>query len=66
MKRINKYLYLYVLQGYYVSGYGWEDLTQSESYKEIKSDYLSYRENEDYSHRIINRRELNPEYKGEM
>lgn len=54
--RKNKYIYLYVLQGYYN---GWEDLTASESYKEIKTDLRAYRENEHGNYRIIQRRELN-------
>ena len=41
----NKYRYLYVLQGHY--GYGWEDLTASEDYKEIKQNLKDYRENVD-------------------
>lgn len=54
----NKYIYLYVLQGYY-TGYGWEDLTASEDYKEIRTDLKAYRENEHGQYRIIQRRELN-------
>ena len=57
MKKQNKYRYLVVLQGNY--GYGWEDLTASEDYKEIKQDLKDYRENEGGKYRIINRRELN-------
>lgn len=52
----NKYKYIYVLQGFY---YGWEDLTESENYKEIKNDYKDYKENERVPHRIIQRRVLN-------
>ena len=65
MKRINKYLYLFVVQGDY--GYGWEDLTASESYKSAIADLRAYRKNDSYAtgHRIIKRRELNPEYHGE-
>lgn len=51
--RKNKYTYLYVLQGYYN---GWEDLTASENYKEIKTDLKAYRENERGLYRIIQRR----------
>ena len=58
----NKYLYLFVVQGNYGYGYGWEDLCQSESWKEAKSDLRSYRENEtQYPHRLIKRREPNPD-----
>jgi len=54
MKR--KYNYLYVIQGYYTGSY--EDLTQSESYKEAKIDLKAYRDNEKGSFRMIKRREL--------
>lgn len=54
---MNKYLYLNVLQGDY--GYGWEDLTCSESFKEVYEDKKAYKENEGGSYRIITRRELN-------
>jgi len=57
-KHINKYLYLWVIQGDY--GEGWEDLCQSVSYRESRIDLKAYRENEiEYSHRMIYRRELN-------
>lgn len=57
MKKTNKYIYLYVLQGFY--GYGWDDLTASENYSEIREDLKAYRENEHGKYRIIQRRELN-------
>lgn len=57
MKKQNKYTYLNVLQGYY--SYGWEDLTASESYSEVKQDLKYYRMNEGGKYRIIQRRELN-------
>lgn len=52
----NKYTYLFVLQGYYN---GWEDLTASEDWREIRNDRKDYRENEGGLYRIIKRRELN-------
>ena len=55
--RKNKYIYLYVVQGFYQFGY--EDLSQSESYKESKNDLKAYRENERGIFRMIKRRELN-------
>ena len=62
--KINKYLYLFVVQGYYDNLYGWEDLTQSESYKEARADLKDYNYNEmQYTHKMIQRRELNPNYK---
>jgi hypothetical protein len=65
MKKINKYIYLFVVQGNYGS-YGWEDLTQFENYKEAREDLKSYRQNETgIPHRMIKRRELNPDYNGD-
>lgn len=56
--KTKKYCYLFVLQGN--CGYGWEDLTQSESYREIRADLRAYRENApEISYRVINRRERN-------
>lgn len=54
----NKYVYLNVLQGNY--GFGYEDLTASESYAEVKKDLKAYRQNDPRSYRIIKRREVNP------
>lgn len=53
---MNKHVYLYVLQGKYN---GWEDLTASENYKEVRDDLRAYRENEGGQYRIINRRHPN-------
>ena len=59
MKR-NKYIYLYVIQGYYNSYYGWEDLTESEDKKCAIDDLKAYNKNElNYPHRLIQRREKN-------
>ena len=62
---MNKYCYLYVLQGDYGYGDGWEDLTAEESWMEIKERRKEYRDNDVYVHRlrVIHRREPNPEYK---
>lgn len=57
MTRQNKYQYLYVVQGHY--GHGWEDLTASESLKEIKADARAYRQNDTAPIRTIKRRVLN-------
>lgn len=62
-KKANKYLYLYVVQGRYGDTYGFEDLCESEDYKEAVADLRAYRINEiGYPHRLVHRRELNPEY----
>lgn len=64
-QKVNKYLYLHVIQGIY-GPYGWEDVDQSESYREARINFRLYRENEpDYPHRMIQRRELNPAWEGE-
>lgn len=56
---MNKYTYLHVIQGYY-PGSGWEDLTQSEDYKEMREDLKAYRDNApETTYRLIKRRELN-------
>lgn len=58
MSKRNKFTYLHVIQGNY--GYGWEDVDQDESFKLARENFKLYRENEpQYSHRMINRRELN-------
>jgi hypothetical protein len=61
---VNKYLYLYVLQGDYGYGHGFEDLSASESWREVRDDLKAYRENEGGNYRIIQRREPNPNYGG--
>ena len=55
----NKYNYLFVVQGRYATQYGWEDLTQSDSYKEAREYLRDYQKNApEYPHRMIQRREL--------
>lgn len=59
MKRPNKYRYLYVIQGNYGHGHGWEDLTAAETWREARGYARDYRENEPgIPHRTIRRREL--------
>ena len=56
----NKYKYLWVIQSNY--GYGWDDVDQSENYKDAKTNLKLYIENETncpYKIRIILRRVLN-------
>ena len=58
--KVNKYLYLWIVQGHYGSQYGWEDLCASENYKEARANLKDYRVNElGVAHRMIQRRELN-------
>jgi hypothetical protein len=47
---------LYIVQGNYGYGGGWEDLTQSTSYKEARTDLRAYNENEGAPHRLVTRR----------
>ncbi len=54
---MKKYSYLFILQTF--TGYGWEDLTASESRNEVRDDLKAYRENSPAPYRIIQRRELN-------
>ena len=58
--RINKYLYLYILQGFYALG--WEDLTASENRAEVRANLKDYRDNERGNYRIVYRVEPNPEH----
>jgi hypothetical protein len=53
--RVNKFTYLYVLQGDY--GQGWEDLTASEDRREMVANRKEYRDNEGGTYRIVARRE---------
>lgn len=61
-----KFDYLYVLQGNYGYGHGWEDLTAEEidtakpwiAYRAIRQSRKEYRENEGGNYRIVKRREL--------
>ena len=62
MTHKNKYLYLFVIQGFYDRLYGWEDLTAEETYRDAKYRLAEYRANEpENHHRMIRRRELNTE-----
>ena len=54
----NKYNYLWVLQGNYGYGHGFEDLCAGESFREVRDALKAYRENEGGNYRIIQRREL--------
>jgi len=59
-RKRNKYTYIWVVQGYYGPGHGWEDLTATEDRKEARTDLKAYRENvPGIAHRMIHRRELN-------
>lgn len=47
---------LYVVQGNYGYGHGWEDLTAERTWKEAKEQLRTYRENESAPFRVIKRR----------
>ena len=55
----NKYTYLWVVQSYTGSQYGWEDECASESRGEAAANLLDYRQNSTMPSRLIHRRELN-------
>jgi len=57
-KKPTKYEYIFVLQGNYGYGDGWEDLTAEDTLREAKMRKKEYRENEGGNYRIINRRVL--------
>ena len=67
--RVTKYKYLKVLQGCY-DGSNWDDLVAADERdlqecQEFRADVKAYRENEPGTpHRVVHRRELNPEWKG--
>jgi hypothetical protein len=63
-KRINKFIYLYVLQSNYGYGHGFEDIDASEKYCDMIASKKCYRENEGGNYRIIQRREINPNFTG--
>lgn len=55
----NRWRYLFVLQGDYGFGLGWEDICESENHNEMVRDRESYRKNApEYRYRIVQRREL--------
>ncbi len=64
----NRYIYLRVLQGYYASAHGWEDIGEADSasleeMRALRDDLRAYRANApEYAYRIIKRREPNPLY----
>ena len=63
MPRPNKYLYLWVVQGNYGGMHGWEDLAESDTYREALYNLHEYRISSGPApHRIIKRREPNPAY----
>lgn len=55
---MNKFHYLWIVQGYY--GHGWEDLTCG-TWIEAKQNLNDYRENENVPFRLIQRRVLTAE-----
>ena len=59
---MNKYDYLWIVQGFYK---GWEDLTASAVWREAKIDLKAYRDNEDGAFRLIHRRILKSKEKNE-
>lgn len=61
----NKYIYYWIIQGYYC---GWEDLSfydkKETRYLDVLHDLREYRYMDGHAKRVIERRELNPKYRG--
>lgn len=62
MKRINKWLTEYIVQGNYGYGHGWEDECAEETRKEARERFREYVNNGSGAYRLIARRVRNPEY----
>lgn len=60
-KKETKYIFEHIVQGNY--GYGWEDLTTHNIRRDAVNEKKVYDNNENYPHRVISRRVLNPLYK---
>ena len=60
-KKETKYIFEHIVQGNY--GYGWEDLTAHNIRRDALNEKKVYDNNENYPHRVISRRVLNPLYK---
>jgi hypothetical protein len=59
--KINKWDYLWIIQGRYSRS--WEDVFTADNYKQARSILWDYKNNDiAYAHRLIRRRELNPLY----
>lgn len=63
-KKENKYIYYWVIQGYYSGCYGWEDESfydkREYTYSDVRKDLKEYKiASPEHAHRIIERRELN-------
>jgi hypothetical protein len=56
--RLTKYVVVYVVQGNYGYGDGWEDLCCSDVRSEARADLKAYRENDPNPTRLIRRRVL--------
>jgi hypothetical protein len=59
-----KYLYSYVVQGYYAPAYGWEDLGEHDTKQAAQGELLDYLTNEpEFRHRVVTRRTANPDWR---
>lgn len=55
-----KFITAFIIQGNY--GQGWEDETEESTYKDAKAQLKTYRDNSQYSCRLIRRKVENPDY----
>ena len=60
--KLTKYVKVFVVQGNYGCGYGWEDECCSVDRKEAREDLKAYRENSPYPSRMVARRVLREKY----
>jgi len=63
--KINKWIKEYIIQEFTGDGYGWEDSTAESTIKESRARLKEYRENSICPSRLITRRIINSEWKGE-
>jgi hypothetical protein len=66
--KVNKYKYMSVIQAF-IEG-AWSDLTQydhsdKDYYKVLRDDLKTYQDNDPYPHRVIKRKEINPEWEAQ-
>lgn len=60
--KLTKYVKVFVVQGNYGAGTGWEDECCSTNRKEAREDLKSYRQNSPYASRMITRRVLREKF----
>ena len=62
IKKLTKWVKVYIIQGFYGNGTGWEDEAADTSYLKAKQNLKEYQNNSTYPSRLITRRVLRSEY----